>query len=134
MNRCTLDANVILRFLVKDHAVFFERAAALFLKAAQNKAILEIEPVVLAEVIYVLESYFEKDRIQIANVLLRLLSNLNIAMDDSSRAIDALLRYKNHPVDFGDAWLAAAAFQKKIPAASFDSDLRHFPDITIAAP
>ena len=44
--------------------------------------------------------------------------------------MNALLRYKNQPVDFPDARRATLAAQRKIPAASFDKDLDRFPDVT----
>ena len=44
--------------------------------------------------------------------------------------INALVRYKNQPVDFPDAWLATLAAERKLPAASLDQELNRFPDVT----
>ena len=45
-----------------------------------------------------------------------------------------VLRFKNEPVDFPDAWLAARAAESKTSAASFDKDLDRFPDVTRCEP
>lgn len=40
--------------------------------------------------------------------------------------MDELLRFRDHGVDFVDAWLSAKASAADIPIASFDRDLDKF--------
>jgi predicted nucleic-acid-binding protein len=125
-----LDANVLLRFLTQDHPVHSQAATALFEQAQKKEAALEIDPLILAEVIYTLEGYYQKTRADIASVLLRLISSPGIEAERRPVILDALRRYQNFPVDFADAWLAALAVAKKMAAASFDRDLDKFTDVT----
>ena len=134
MSAYLLDANILLRFLTQDHPEHSKAATALFEKAKTREITLEIDPLILAEVIYTLEGFYQKNRIEIANVLLRLVSSPGIDAERRAVILDALFRYKNYPVDFADAWLAALAVAKKIPAASFDRDLDKFKDVTRIEP
>ncbi len=130
MSTYLLDANVVLRFLTQDHPARAKAATALFAKAKNKQAVLELDPVILAEVIYNLEGYYQKPREEIANTLLHLVTSPGIEIEPHVTVINALLRYKNQPVDFPDAWLATLAAQRKLPAASFDKDLDKFLDVT----
>ncbi|MBL9171801.1 MAG: PIN domain-containing protein [Verrucomicrobiales bacterium] len=125
-----MDANVVLRFLTQDHPARSKAATALFAKAKNREVTLALDPVILAEVIYNLEAYYQKSREEIANTLLQMVTSLGVAMDPHGTVINALLRYKNQPVDFPDAWLASLAGEQKLQAASFDKDLDRFSDVT----
>ena len=130
MKTYLLDANVVLRFLTQDHSVQSKAATFLFEKAKRKEARLELDAVILAEVIYLLDGYYKRSREEIGGILLRLVSSQGIDVENQTTVINALLRFKNEPVDFPDAWLAARAAESKIPAASFDKDLDRFPDVT----
>ncbi len=130
MSAYLLDANVVLRFLTQDHPARSKAATALFEKAKKRQATLELDAVILAEVIFNLESYYEKSRESIANTLLQLVTSPGIEIEQHATVVNALLRYKNYPADFPDAWLATLAAQRKLPAASFDKDLDRFSDVT----
>ena len=130
MSTYTLDANVGLRFLTQDHPARSKAATALFEKAKRIQVTLGLDPAILAEVIYNLEGYYEKPRQEIANTLLQLVTSLGIEIEPHATVINALLRYKNQPVDFADAWLASLAAERKVQAASFDKDLDRFSDVT----
>jgi predicted nucleic acid-binding protein len=43
--------------------------------------------------------------------------------------LDALERFKSHPVDFPDAWVAAIAAHQGVAIASFDRDFDRFKDV-----
>ena len=57
----------------------------------------------------------------------------NVSTDTGQKAIellvDALLRFRDHGVDFADAWLAARAARDGQHVASFDRDLDKFRDV-----
>ena len=130
MKTYLLDANVVLWFLTQDNPVQSKAATALFEKAKKKEVVLELDAVMLAEVIYLLDGYYKRSRQDIASILLRLVSSPGIQVKNQTTVVNALLRFKNEPVDFPDAWLAAQAAESKTPAASFDEDLDRFPDVT----
>ena len=130
MKTYLLDADVVLRFLTQDNPVQSKAATALFEKAKKKEVVLELDAVMLAEVIYLLDGYYKRSRQDIASILLRLVSSPGIQVKNPTTVVNALLRFKNEPVDFPDVWLAAQAAESKTPAASFDKDLDRFPDAT----
>jgi predicted nucleic acid-binding protein len=130
MKKFLLDANVILRFLTQDHPAKARAATALFGQAKNKEALLVLDSVILAEVIYALEGHYKRSRHEIAGALLQLVTSQGIEAEPHFVIVNALLRYKAEPVDFPDAWLAASAFQRKLPAASFDKDIDRFRDVT----
>ena len=130
MSTYLLDANVLLRFLTQDHPTHSRAATALFEQAKAKVITLEVDPLILAEVIYALEGYYRKTRAEIASVLLRLVASPGIEADPRPLILDALRRYQHFGVDFADAWLAALAVARKTYVASFDRDLDKFSGVT----
>jgi predicted nucleic acid-binding protein len=70
VKRLWLDANVILRFVTKDPPALAARAARLMAKAEQGEVSLYLSTLVLAEVVWVLQSFYQYSIAEIARVLL----------------------------------------------------------------
>jgi len=49
-----LDANIVLRFLLKDHPEYFKATLNLFTEAENGRITLHLHPLILAEVIWTL--------------------------------------------------------------------------------
>lgn len=64
-----VDTNVLVRFFVQDNSQLFEQSKKWFKKAETGKCKLYISVVVIAEVSYVLESVYKRNRVDIARVL-----------------------------------------------------------------
>ena len=64
--RLLLDSNVLLRFLTGEPKAQAEASRNLFLSAASGEVVLEVCPVVVAEVFYTLESFYKVDREEVA--------------------------------------------------------------------
>ncbi len=129
-----LDSNVIIRFLMKDHADHFEKAKALFQRAEDGLCKLVIAPWILAEVAYTLLSLYRQERKQVAETLATLVTNTGIETLDREIVLDGIRRFRDKSVDFPDAMLAAQAVAMKLQPASFDSDLDKFADVRRYAP
>jgi len=54
-----LDTNIILRFLLKDDPQLFQAVEPLFLQVEQGDLEIYIHPIIIAELIWTLESYYE---------------------------------------------------------------------------
>ncbi len=127
--RLLLDTNVILRFLTGEPKSQAEASRNLFLSAASGDVVLEVCPVVVAEVFYTLESFYKVDREEVAARLAALLSRKGIKVMEQDRVFDALARLGKVNVGFADAYLAAGAALDSVPVASFDRDFDRFKDI-----
>ncbi len=129
MTRYVLDANVILRFLRDDHPEHSPQATSLFAQAASGDCVLAIPNVVLAECVWVLQSFYSTDRETIALALSKLISKPGVEIDELELAIDALRRLGKTNVDYVDCYLAARASATGETVASFDKDFQKFDDI-----
>jgi predicted nucleic acid-binding protein len=115
-----LDTNILVRHLTGDPPAQARRATA-YLQDADE---LLLPDLILAEVAYVLESYYEVARPQVAEALRAVLAFRAIRVLD-----DALLRrsvelYETHSLDFADAYLVASAERTGVGVvASFDHDI-----------
>ncbi len=125
-----LDANVILRFLMQDNPKHGAAATALFKKAEQDEVEVYLSDTIVAEVTFVMEKVYRRQRTEIADALLDLIQNPGVTLQSPTLLTDALLRYRAHAVDFPDALVAAMAAAKGIPAISFDKDFDRFTDVT----
>ncbi len=130
MRRLILDTNVLVRFLVQDDPKQSAGAAKLIGQAQTGDTELVLDRMVVTELVYVLMGYYKRTRVDVANTILAIVQSPFVQADDESLLIDALLRFRDHGVDFVDAWLAAKAAAVGLLVASFDRDLDKFKDMT----
>ena len=130
MKRLILDTNVLVRFLVQDDPKQSAGASKLIAAAQSGALELVLDRMVVTELIYVLMGHYKRVRVDVANTILAIVQSPFVRADDESLLIDALLRFRDHGVDFVDAWLSAKAAALTLPIASFDRDLDKFKDVT----
>lgn len=70
---------------------------------------LLLADLVLAECVYVLESFYEVERTQIAEMMRAAIALRSIAVVDEAMLLRALEVYEVERLDFADAYLVAAA-------------------------
>jgi predicted nucleic acid-binding protein len=124
-----VDANVVLRFLRNDHAEFSPRAAKLIQQANEGKIILDVASVTVTEIFYALRASYHVDRRRAAQALANVLNTPAFRLSERGRVLDSLARVQSTNIDFGDAYLAAWAYETGTAVASFDRDLDKFDDI-----
>ena len=129
-----LDANVILRFLLADNPGQSPKAKALFALAQAGKLTLFVSHVTLAEVSWVLLSYYDFDRGQLAQALRELVLHEGVEVDDSDVMLDAFDRFGKLNVDFIDCYTAALAKVRGCIVVTDDRDFRKFADVMACRP
>jgi predicted nucleic-acid-binding protein len=104
-----LDTNVVIRYLVQDDAkqsalatVFIERTLS-----TDNPGLLT--HIVLCEIAWVLEGSYGLSSARIADIMERLFSAKQIALEDAQLAWQALRTLRERAVDFSDALIGAIA-------------------------
>lgn len=113
-----IDANIVLRYLLDDHAEHSARAAV----------IMEEEPVMIAfevvcEVVYVLGGVYGVGRKVIASRLDELIKFENIETSDAAVLACAFQTYAEKKIDFVDALLFAHAKVRGDDILTFDKKL-----------
>ena len=112
-----VDTNVLIRHLTGDPPAR-ARLATRYLEQADQ---LLLPDLIVAEVAYVLESYYEAPRLQVAEALRSILAFHAIRVVDSPLLQRAVELYEVQGLDFADAYLVASAERTGIGVvASFD--------------
>jgi predicted nucleic acid-binding protein len=119
-----LDANVHLRFLTGSPPELAGRAARLLEKGQRGEISLRVHPVVVAETVWVLESFYGYSRVEISGVLIPLLEQPALRVEGARTVVRALEAMAENNVDFADALLAATARSRGESVASVDRDFR----------
>jgi predicted nucleic-acid-binding protein len=130
--RRLIDTNLIIRHLVQDHEKHARAAGKLFEACDRGETTVVLLPPVLAECVFVLESFYRHDRGAIAAALSTLISSPGVEISETAVYLDTLERYRKTKVHFVDCLIAAAAAAEGIPVVTLDQDFRKFPDVRVA--
>jgi predicted nucleic acid-binding protein len=115
-----LDTNILIRHLTGDPPALARRAHA-FLASADE---LLVPDLIVAEVVYVLESFYEVDRKQVAQLVRAVIGFPAIVVVDVPLLLRALEVYELDQIDFAEAYLVASAEASGVGViASFDRSI-----------
>lgn len=115
-----VDTNVLVRHLTGDPADMAVRATG-YLQAEPELLLADL---IVAETVYVLESFYETPRDQIAAAMRSLIAMSSVVTVDPALLLRALEVYEVHRVDFAEAYLVACAESTGVNAvASFDRSI-----------
>ena len=115
-----LDTNIIVRHLTGDPADMAAQSTAFL--AAESELLLA--DLIVAETVYVLESYYEAPRRQVAESVRSLIAFPSIVTVDSALLLRAIEVYELDRIDFAEAYLVACAESSDVNrVASFDKSI-----------
>ncbi|HEX9945408.1 MAG TPA: type II toxin-antitoxin system VapC family toxin [Thermoanaerobaculia bacterium] len=130
MKRFRVDANVLLRFLTGEPERMAEQAARLMRRAERGEALLVLSSLVIAEVVWVLKSFYRHSYDDISRVVIPLLSADGVEVEDRELLIRAIELARDKNVDFSDAVLALQALRHGETVCTFDkSDFKRLPAV-----
>ena len=124
MKTALVDANIILRFLTQDPPDMAQKSQLLFKQADEGLVGLIILSITVAEVVWVLESYYGYPKNQVAETLSDFLRCEGFIVEQMDLIQEALSLYQKYNLDFADALMASTALRKG-PLSIFSFD-RHF--------
>ena len=120
-----LDSNILIRYLTNDHPKLASRCEALFHRVASGKEKVILHHLVLAEVIWVLESQYHYPRQKIFETILKMINTPHLEIPDEDIIINALSlwQYVHFSVDYIDVYNASWIEIKKLKGIySYDRD------------
>ena len=126
-----LDTNFIVRYLIQDDERQAQQAERLFGACDRGEVQLVLLALVLAECVFVLQSFYKRSREYIAEGLQMLLSNPDVVIADKGVYMDALARYGSCKAHFVDCTIAAHGAAGKLAIATFDEGFAKFHDVTV---
>ena len=120
-----LDTNVMVRYITQDHPAQSAAAASEIEQAARTGVKLVISPIVLCELVWVLESAYGHSRVQVAGVLDRILRTAQFDVLEKDLLWPAIEEYGRGPGDLADYYLGRRHRQAGADKTlTFDQHLR----------
>jgi len=120
-----VDTNIFLRFLTNDDPAKAARAGRLFRDAVNGRASLTTSALVIAEIVWTLESFYGLPKPEIAAKVEKILNTPNLECDQSERIVQALDTFVHENVDYIDAY--HAFFMKDLGITRIATyDRKHF--------
>lgn len=124
-----LDTNIVLRYLLADHPIQSPKAKRFLEKIEKGEEKVVTTPLVIAEVVYVLEST-GASRQKISKALLKIISLRGLQVTNKRSFPHAFSVYEKKNIDFVDAYNAVYAKEKGIrEIVSFDKDFDKLPGL-----
>jgi predicted nucleic-acid-binding protein len=118
--RAFVDTNILVRHLTGDPACQARRATACLASAEH----LFLADLVVAETVYVLESFYEVPREQVAEAIRSILAFRAVVTLDPATLLRAVEVYESDRLDFAEAYLVACAEGSGVGAVvSFDKSI-----------
>jgi len=115
-----VDTNVLIRHLTGDPVEMATRATSYL----RTETELLVTDLVVAETVYVLESFYEIPRERVAVALRSLIALASVETVDSALLLRALEVYEIDRIDFAEAYLVASAESTGVNRiASFDRSI-----------
>lgn len=118
-----VDTNIFLRFLLADNPSQSLRCKKLFESAQKGKVELMTSEIVIAEIAWVLHSFYEESRENVAEKLRKILLFKGLFVPNRGVLLLATQKFESQNVDFIDAYNYALAVKKRIGKIySYDRD------------
>lgn len=115
-----LDTNVLIRHLTGEPPEQARRATAFLARADE----LLLADLIVAEVVFVLESFYEVGRARVAEIVRSVIGFPTVVVVDASLSLRAIEIYEVDRIDFAEAYLVAHAETSGVGAvASFDRSI-----------
>lgn len=120
-----LDTNVFLRYLTNDIPAQADAVERLLERAHRGEVALVTNSIVIAEIVWTLESYYHLSATDVRDRVLAIANTPGFVIAERDLVIQAALWHAEHGVDYADAYSAAWMKAEGVAvAATFDR--RHF--------
>jgi predicted nucleic acid-binding protein len=121
-----VDSNILVRHLTGDPPEQAQRATD-FLRGGESLILVDL---VVAEVVYVLESVYEVERERVAELVRAVVGFPAVVVPDEALLLRTLEIYEQYRTHFAESYLAACAEVSGVGVvASFDRDIDRVPTI-----
>lgn len=124
MRRVFVDANLFIRYFTNDDPAKADRVAKLLAEAENGNIALVTTELVVAEIVWVLESGYGMGRAEIAPLIRGILATKGVEVLGGALVARAVEEYEEKNVDFVDAWIAAVMERHGITEL-FSFDRKH---------
>ena len=125
LKRFFADTNLFLRYLTNDVAAQADAVEQLLHRASRGEVVLVINNMVVAEIVWTLESYYGLARDNVKDKILAILNTPGLEAADGDMLLQAISWYADKNVDFIDAFNAVWLLAHGVTVVS-TFDHKHF--------
>ena len=118
------DTNIFIRFLTKDHKILSLQAKTFFEEAEKGKINLYADEVMIAEIIWLLDSFYKYSREEISNQLEKIISQPWIINPRKELILTTIELFRTTNLSYVDCWLYTVSQNLNFPLATFDRKLK----------
>jgi uncharacterized protein len=123
--RVFADTNLFLRYLTDDVPAQADAVEELLRRASTGEIILVINSLVIAEIVWTLESYYGLPRDSIKSKVLAILNTPGLEAVEGDLLVQAIFWYADKNIDFVDAFNAAWLLTRGLTTA-YTFDRKHY--------
>jgi len=109
-----LDTNIFIRFLTDDVPEKADACEKIFKKAVEKEEALFTTELVIAEIVWVLESFYELPKKEVQDKVEKILNTPNLICPHKDLILSALVLYSEKNIDYIDACNALTLKEKGI--------------------
>jgi predicted nucleic-acid-binding protein len=121
MKSCFVDTNLFIRFFTNDDQAKADRVGKLLDEAAAGNITLVTTEMVIAEIVWVLESFYSLNKAAIAPIILGILATPGLNVINGNLIARTIEFYESSNIDFIDGYIAAVMEKQGITELySFD--------------
>jgi predicted nucleic-acid-binding protein len=134
--RVFADTNLFLRYLTNDVPAQADAVEELLRQATAHELILVTNSLVVAEIVWTLESFYKLSRAAIQEKVLAILNTPGIQVIDGDLVLQGITGYVEKNVDFIDAYNGAWLLKQGMTTAcTFDqTHFARLPGVTVSVP
>ena len=122
MSNPIIDTNILVRLLTAEPPEQAEQVRRLFELVDRGKIEPQIPSLIVAEAVYVLQSFYKFTREDISKSMRAVLSSPGIVVENQALVLRAFEFYRNGEIAFADAYIAALSESSENEIISFDAD------------
>ena len=126
--KAVIDTNLLVRYLTEDDPQKAKAVDNLLNKAENGEIGILVPSIVVAELVWVLESFYKMNPVEIAELVEAVLNTPGVEVTEKSLIASALQIYKTKNIDFIDTWISGFAKQKGVKTI-YTFDKKHFKNI-----
>jgi uncharacterized protein len=123
--RIFADTNLFLRYLTNDVPAQADAVEELLRRASDGEIVLVINSLVIAEIVWTLESYYGLSRNGIKDKILAILNTPGLEAAEADLLLQAIFWYADKNIDFIDAFSAAWMLAQGL-TTTYTFDRKHF--------
>lgn len=133
--RWWVDTNLVVRLVTGDPPAMAEEAARFFEAGARGDLSLRLDPLVVAEALYALTSFYKLPRERVVVALKEVVGLPGLRVEQRAVVLRALALHGDTPkLHYVDAWLTARAEAAGEGVATFDAGIRKSAPVPVRHP